>query len=161
MITFKWIYLGNCMWWPLDWCWSASDEVDLYMWMSLLKLEILSVVFRLYLGETDEARPPWILFESICVPPNECTFDIKLAIDLVELVSCVFNGDAATVDVFVVDVSLSLALERADNLGIWYFASHAFPNTSKGCVGFWMPNIFITSRFVVGVRSLPLPESIH
>lgn len=85
--------------------------------MSLLKLDILSV-FKLYLGETDDARPPWILFESIAPPPNVCMLDIKLAIDLVELVSCVFNGDAVTVDVFVVDVSLSFALERADSFGI-------------------------------------------
>lgn len=43
---------------------------------------------------------------------------MKLAIDLLELVSCVLNGDTDTVGVFVVDVSLSFALERADNFGI-------------------------------------------
>lgn len=144
------------MWWPLDWdwCWSASDELDLYMWMSLLKLDMLSV-FKLYFGETDDARPPWILFDSIVFPAK----DIKFTIGLVELVSCVLNGDAATVGVLVVVVSLSLALERADSLGIWYFVSQVFPKTSSDCVGFGIPNIFITSRFVVGVRSLPLPEN--
>lgn len=68
--------------------------------------------------------------------PNECAFDIKLAIDFVELVSWVFSGDTDTVDVFVVDVSLSFALERADSFGIWYLGSHALPNTSSDCVGF-------------------------
>lgn len=120
------------------------------MWISLLKFDIFSV-FKLYFGETDEARPPWILFESIWLLPNECAFDIKLAMDLLELVSCVLNGDTDTVGVFVVVVSLSLALERADSFGIWYFAN----TSSGGCVGFWMPNIFITSRFEVGGRSLP------
>lgn len=43
---------------------------------------------------------------------------MKFTIDLFELVSWVVSGEAATVDVFVVDVSLSLALERADNFGI-------------------------------------------
>lgn len=86
---------------------------------------------------------------------------MKLTIDLVELVSCVFNGDAATVDVLVVVVSLSLVLERADNFGIWYFVSHVFPNTSSDGVEFCMPNIFITSRLVVGARSLPLPAIIQ
>lgn len=157
-------YLGNGMWWPLDWdwcwCWSASDELDLYMWMSLLKFEMLSV-FKLYLGETEDARPPCTLFESIWLLPNECTFDMKFTIDLFELVSWVVSGEAANVDVFVVDVSLSLALERADNFGIWYFVSHVLPKTSSDCVElkfFWMPSIFITSRFVVGTLSLPLPN---
>lgn len=75
-------------------------------------------MLKLFFGETDDARPPWILFGSIGLAPNVCMLDIKLAIDFVELVSCVFNGDAATVDVFVVDVSLSFALERADSFGI-------------------------------------------
>lgn len=57
-------------WLPLFW--SASDELDLKMCKSLLKLEILpppplvplDMSFdRLYFGETDDARPQCNLFD--------------------------------------------------------------------------------------------------